>query len=902
MSDISKKRVFISYGRGDDRLIDDGDANWYDDITKSFSHKLYKHLDTVFDVWWDRKSLPSRALEFNAEIQRAVEGVDVVVLVVGEAGLKSDYVAAEWKYALELCKPVVPILLNGDFPSIPKELGVHAPDFRPARSFDSALAELINKLKDDPAPLGELYNVPSLPEWYVRRSDALDKLRNDVIADSKKPIVPSASVVKPFVVSGIGGIGKSTFAASLCHECDIRRAFPEGIFWVELGKEPQITSRQKQIGEIFGDTVDDYPDVQRGKNRLSKLLAGKRALIVLDDVWEHDDAQGFLFSSATVRWLITTRKPRLSSLLSGVRHELNVLTPDEGVELLNRRLKSGSPTAVLQEDTARAISEILDGHALALYIAGTRLLQVSEERDDFGEWLLNRLQSQPDNPFPDLQLDEDDKNLNVARSLAESYSDLDETHKRLFRLLGVFAADSSFDARAIEAVWAIRKIEHIDGKRIVRQDTKRATEDGISLLVQTGLLVSEGNQRYSQHNLLRAYAHALAESQYEIDRAQGRHFEHYMTRFGKFEVSRGAQLYKSIKPEFANVVIALRWGFTNNVEKACDVGVEINQYYVVHAESIETAISMLLNAYAAVKQSQYQQGEANILLALGSLRQRQEALEEAEELYQQALKLYRADGSLLGKANTLSGMGDLRQRQDALKEAEELHQEALELFRAIGDQLGEANTLHAIGDLKQSQDSLEEAEDLFQAALELYRMAGARLGESNILHAMGDLRQRQNSLEEADEFYSQALEMSRARGNRLGETNVYISLGRLEIRRKNYMQSQLALNAALEISQLTQDRLGQANSLGWLGRLALEQNDLSRVFDFLDQGLKLAESIKVNSSAAVIRSWIARATYQDGRRSEGIELMHQAIDEIEKLGLKWWAKEPKQWLEEMTSE
>src|SRR5512138_571898 len=107
------KRIFLSYVRGDD------DPDFYDPA-KSFMRRLYNGLKTAgFEVWWDRESLPSRALSFLQEIRDAVTASDKLVLIVGEKGMASDYVRAEWEYALSICKTVVPILRSKDYSIMP---------------------------------------------------------------------------------------------------------------------------------------------------------------------------------------------------------------------------------------------------------------------------------------------------------------------------------------------------------------------------------------------------------------------------------------------------------------------------------------------------------------------------------------------------------------------------------------------------------------------------------------------------------------------------------------------------------------------------------------------------------------------------------------------------------------
>ena len=64
-------------------------------------------------------------------------------------------------------------------------------------------------------------------------------------------------------LAGMGGVGKSVLAAALANDEAIRRAFPDGVIWVELGQDPELTERQAQVAASLGDTITLFADPQR---------------------------------------------------------------------------------------------------------------------------------------------------------------------------------------------------------------------------------------------------------------------------------------------------------------------------------------------------------------------------------------------------------------------------------------------------------------------------------------------------------------------------------------------------------------------------------------------------------------------------------------------------------------
>ena len=92
--------------------------------------------------------MPGRALAFLQEIRDAITARDRLVLVVGPNAVTSDYVRAEWLYALEIGKAINPVLRLGDYDLLPDELKLlDAPDFRDDRQYAARLETLVRQLR-----------------------------------------------------------------------------------------------------------------------------------------------------------------------------------------------------------------------------------------------------------------------------------------------------------------------------------------------------------------------------------------------------------------------------------------------------------------------------------------------------------------------------------------------------------------------------------------------------------------------------------------------------------------------------------------------------------------------------------------------------------------------------------
>jgi hypothetical protein len=449
-------RVFLSYARADD---------------EAFVFKICHALKTLnFDPWYDRENMTNDGSPFTQAIGDAIRACDRMLFFVGPRSVQSAYCAGEWKLALELCKPVVPLLRLGaggdpkdDYDLIPPEIGKgHAVDCRESRDFGAALNEIVRIISQPVRPLIAIGAVPRLPTAYLVRPQYLEPLKAAI--HSGDPLIALTSRQETAALVGIGGIGKTTLAAALCHDCEVRRTFDQ-IHWIDVG--PNRRGEQDAAALMraaSGGASDDYQDITAARQAFAAHLHGKKTLIVLDDVWDVSVAKAFLFGGVDARTLLTTRQKRIVEALGANAHAVDKLTEAEALKLL--RTRAGRD---LDENDARQVVVLLDGHALAVALAGAWLHK--NPRKTAAD-LLKRLQTRPD--FRDLKLDKNDRNLNLERSLRLSYDDLPEAARGFFRAMGVVAPSSTISAAALGALWGI-------------EDTLDA-EDGLTALLDAGLV------------------------------------------------------------------------------------------------------------------------------------------------------------------------------------------------------------------------------------------------------------------------------------------------------------------------------------------------------------------------------------------------------------------------------
>ncbi|MFT3802007.1 MAG: TIR domain-containing protein [Burkholderiaceae bacterium] len=293
--------VFLSYARADD---------------EPFVARVYEFLEAHhFDVWWDRKDMPARALAFTEEIRDAIHRSDRLLVVIGPRALRSDYVRAEWQSALSERKPVVTALrlvpagTNDPHACLPAELRIfHAESFLVVDGKEPPLDPLRRLLSDPVPPPPPIFGCPpERPPHFLPRPDKFNELFGAVLGETIGPTVRTHES-RVTVVTGMGGIGKSVLALSLV---DAMRSRPttfvaDGIYW--LAGDPL-----RRLAALCHARITSLYDDRDVCDALAQQFEGKRFLLVVDNATSVDQIAPLVrVLGPGGRMLVTTRHGELA--------------------------------------------------------------------------------------------------------------------------------------------------------------------------------------------------------------------------------------------------------------------------------------------------------------------------------------------------------------------------------------------------------------------------------------------------------------------------------------------------------------------------------------------------------------------------------------------------------------
>jgi formylglycine-generating enzyme required for sulfatase activity len=214
---------------------------------------------------------------------------------------------------------------------------------------------------------GSPFQAPPLPLHFVPRSEISEALKARLLTDESS--APGVLVVSS--IHGLGGIGKSTLAAALAHDRETQVRFPDGVLWAPLGQRPEILSALESWIRALGD-YDFHPaTVNAASAHLRSLLYGRAAMLVVDDVRQADHARPFLVGGARCRVLVTTRDALVAQALSGMVYHLDVMTPEQSLDLLSARL--GRTLDDVEREEALKLAKAVGYLPLALELAAAQV-------------------------------------------------------------------------------------------------------------------------------------------------------------------------------------------------------------------------------------------------------------------------------------------------------------------------------------------------------------------------------------------------------------------------------------------------------------------------------------------------------------------------------------------------
>jgi DNA-binding SARP family transcriptional activator/tetratricopeptide (TPR) repeat protein len=607
-------------------------------------------------------------------------------------------------------------------------------------------------------------------------------------------------------VSGTAGVGKTALAVHWAHRS--AEHFPGGQLHVNLrGYDPDqpVAPADALAGFLrsLGVSGQDIPaDETERAARYRSLLAGQRMLIVLDNAATVEQVRPLLPGNPDCRVLITSRDSLAGLVARDGAHrlELDLLPLPDAVRLLSELMgeQAAAGTGALTELAEQCARLPLALRIAAELVAARPAAQLNELVDELKE----------EHRRLDVLHADHDPRTALRAVFSWSCDQLDPEISRAFRLAGLHPGPD-FDVYALAA---------LTGASLDRAGQL------LSTLTRAHLVQIASPNRYSMHDLLRAYARELAASDSDSasHRAVTRLFDYYLFAAGAaMDLWYPAETYRRrpippppvrlpamadraeagtwLDSEKANLVAAVVHCADHGwPAHAADLAGSLNRYLIVGCHLPE-ATTIYSHALQSARRSGNLAAEADALNGLGCIAGMNGHFRDAVDHLQAALNRYRECGDRLGQARVLRNLGVREQEGRHLLAAASHYQNAIAAFEDAGDSLGAALALAYLGEVEIDLVAYDEAADHLQRALPVFRDAGHPFAEADALASIGLLYFRRGQLAQASDFYRQALAIFGRIDHPTGIANGLVSLSGISMRQGQYSRAIRYLRRALAL-------------------------------------------------------------------------------------------------------
>ncbi|MFI5735373.1 tetratricopeptide repeat protein [Kribbella sp. NPDC051587] len=644
--------------------------------------------------------------------------------------------------------------------------------------------------------------LPTTRAAFSGRVEDLDQLKRALTASETQA---GATVV--VTVRGMAGVGKTALTVEAASAC--RAAYPDGILSVNLrgfGTSTPLSPLQV-VGHLLratGVPAESVPSDQADAiAALRTRLANRKVLLLLDNARDVAQVTDLIPSTSGSAVLITSRNT-LTTLPARLHLQLEPMPSKESVELLT--------TAAGSEclgDSADQIADLCGHLPLALSVAGAWLLRHPETS---AADLVRRLTDET-RRLDLLGVDDRDVRASLALSvdqLTSSPRPRDHDAAHTFTLLGLTAAED-FTAESTAALL---------------DTTPRTASEVLEHLTDLHLVESHAPGRYQFHDLVRTYAHELAERlpEPERDAAFDRSLAFYLAaawrvcdladpkasrntwpgrpsapQFPLLDSSDAALLW--IDGELVNylAIIAQSVRLAGRDEQTAGMVIPLYTYFVARGNLNDWLPAIDLVAGGNLERWTYAQLHADAGIALASLAR----FEQAVERLDLARQAFEEIGNLRGVSLTTNNKARVLVRLHRYQEALPVAERAVAINRQLGVKRALAASYNTIAEINTELGRWDAVETAVAVGLDLFAEAGDLGGAANLRLEGAWARTRAGRPEAALHDLHQSLAELQQLGLRKFACDAHWVLGLTYLQMTDYAsgieQTELALDIAVDV-------------------------------------------------------------------------------------------------------
>ena len=686
------------------------------------------------------------------------------------------------------------------------------------------------------------HQLPTGIKDFIGREDALQEL-GTLTGGDRAP----ANVV---VLTGMPGVGKTALALHWSHQQS--RFFPDGQLYLDAGAygpSAPVDPHQALANflEALGVAPDQIPQApDRRRERFNEMLAGRRMLVVLDNVLDSPQVRPLIPHSGMSLTVVTSRQ-RLSglSIRDGIRNvTVEPLTAGDSIALLTHMI--GDSRSRAEPHAVDALAETAGGHPLALRVLGERVAERPRASiADIAKELRYRLLE---------SACEDDDQANLTTVFAWSYQALPPDAARLFRRLAQHPGASA----GVEVAAALAGVD------------PRAAEMLLNGLARVHLIDHDTARHYRFHDLLRLYAMTRAiveDSASDLLNCRRVIYDWYLLS----AANAAALLVPELPPvpdlpaaawtrgaTFATEADALSWCDRERENLSAATRSAAQHGFHRHAWQIPGAVYeifdrtgrhddlLVLNeiAVAAARRDEHAIGQIGSLTNLGAAHFAKHNYRQAAIAFTAARDFARTTGHIEAETICSHNMASTHLREGETRQAIELYQQALDVCRAISHPAGEAASHHRLGDAYRQDGQHDRSADHYRRALSLREQIGYLRGQGKTHNGLSRLYLETGKTAAAAVHCQLALRIHEQTKDEAARCDALIIMAEIRQAARSAPAAMMNIRSALTIAERIGDSYRKAQALAVLADILIGSGSRREAAQACAMALRISDNLE----------------------------------------------------------
>ncbi|MER5194537.1 AfsR/SARP family transcriptional regulator [Streptomyces sp. NPDC002755] len=649
-------------------------------------------------------------------------------------------------------------------------------------------------------------------------------------------------------VSGMAGVGKTAVAVHGAHR--LAERFPDAQLYVDLrghspvGEPLGPGAALATLLRLLGTPAETIPVELEGRSALwQTMLAGRRAVIVLDDAVSADQIRPLLPSGSPSLTIITSRR-RLTGLPQTRHIPLDVLPADDAIALF--RVCAGEERTLDIREITRIVR--LCGHLpLAIELVASRFRA-------HPAWTLGALAerlTRTEGRLGEIR----DAEQELLRAFDLTYRTLTPEQRAAFRRLGLhsgpdFTVDSAAASLDLRPAAAERVLESLLACHLLREPAP---------------------DRYRFHDLLREYGHSrsLADDTDE-DRAG------VLRRLTDFYVAAADRADRLAYPRRTRPAPPPERGPGVRLPDWPDAGA---------ARSWLAAERPNLLATEDRARGQGRPGAAaRLAYALAGFLDEECHWLDAEAVLESAVEHWAGTGEQAALCRALLHLSAVHAHTARYPEAAESGDRALRIARATGDEEAEAEVLRTLGTLNWHRGDHQAALVLFQKSFAITAISGDSLDRARLHNNMAVTLLFLGEHDRALEHFEKTLSGFTEAGDHAALGKTLNNIGDLQLRRGDLESSRRSFEESLAFLEHSGNRYDRATVRGSLADVLTESGDTAAALPLYQETLAEFRALGDRKSQADTLIGLGEAHRKAGDAEKAVRHFLEALDIARPIG------------------